>query len=192
MLKNILKIFLISTLVYILIVAITPIGKILFLSYFSTDDVFFSYLHENSKKNLIPKDLIKIDIIYLLLKNELFDSFEDYNKTIEIDKLKKNEKVVLLNYLGFYFYKKNELEKSKESLVKACKIQPNNWVLILNLNFILNLLEQKNQKDEKSNNESSIFDIVNLQDSNNIQNAVNQMIKSKIEKNKENKDDRYW
>jgi len=185
-------IFFVSTFLFFLFILILPIGKLFSYLFLSSDDIIYTYLIEYSKKNIISEDLLKTDLLYILVKNDLLKTCKSYLNSFKIDDMKPKEKVRILNYFGYFYFKINDLENAKYYLINACKINPNDIVSVHNLNFILNLLNKK--EDNKDNLDSNKIksDILDFQDAYNLQNAVNQLIRSKLNNNKDTQNDRYW
>lgn len=191
-LKNFLLIFIFANILFIILIYNIPIFKFFILSFFVEDNILFTYLAEIFNNNKTLKNDVLIDMTYLLLKNNITDSALKYINLIDFNLLNNYDKSSILNYFGYIHLKKNELEKSREKLIEACKINPNNFIIINNLNYILKLIEKENQKSQSGEKTNNITEIIEIQNLINISNAENQIIKSKIEKNKDNRNNRFW
>jgi hypothetical protein len=189
--KNFIFILPILSIIYFILLLFLPIGRIFLFSYFWKDDISFCNYSEISNSNPNFKNIIFMDISYLLLKNDIFDKGKFYLDSINLEKLSKKEIAMVFNYYGYLYFKSNNLEKSKEYLIEACKIYPSNLILINNLNYILSLIN-KESPNNNGNKDYKLSDIIELQNLSNLQNAENQIIKFKTQKRKENKSNRYW
>ncbi|NMC67852.1 MAG: hypothetical protein GYA61_06470 [Spirochaetales bacterium] len=189
--RHLIYILPIISILYFILLLIMPIGRIFLFSFFWKDDFLFcNYSNiSNSYPNL--KYIIFIDISYILLKNNIYDKGKFYIDSIDLEKISQKDKAMILNYYGYISFKNNNLEKSKEYLIEACKIDPSNFILISNLNYILSLINKKNP-DNNSDKNDKLSDVIELENLNNLQNAENQIIKFKTEKRKESRINRYW
>lgn len=190
--KKNLTIFIISNLVFISFLVILPISREFLFSYFIKDDLLFIYLVNISHQYDNMKNQIYFDISYILLKNNILNLSKKYLNSIDIDKITDKEKALLLNYQGYLEFKNNNLINSKNNLIEACKIDPKNKIIIHNLNYILSIIEKEKTNDNSSPTNSNLSEIIEQQNLNNLQNAENQLLKSKIEKYKNSKNERYW
>lgn len=184
--------YILFVIIFIIFLLIFPLSRIFILSFHYSEDIIYTYYDELINNYPELKSIFYLDIIYFLMKNNILHSSKIYLESIDINKLKDSEKAIILNYYAYFYYKNNDIEKSKEYLIEACKLDPENYFILSNLSYILRLINNSEKDEEKKYEFSETSNILELQDLKNLEKAENQLIKAKTEKFSNNKNLRYW
>lgn len=190
--KNFFLFYIIFVFIFIIFLLIFPLTRIFLLSFYYSEDLIYTYYDELSNNYPELKSIFYLDIIYLLMKNNILHSSMIYLESIDLNKLKDPEKAIILNYYAYYYYKNDDINKSKEYLIEACKLDPENYFILSNLSYILSLLNNSEKDEEEKYESSKSINILELQNLKNLEKAENQLIKVKTEKSSNTKNIRYW
>ena len=100
------------------------------------------YLKDATSKNQNPEyylEMGKIDYY----KADYESAIDNFNKATSLDVRLKNA-AELHNYLGLCYYRKKELKKALDNLLKANELEPDNVIYMYNLSLVYKTVRQDN------------------------------------------------